>query len=726
MMSTSAALNALDWSVIAAFFVVNFGIAIYLSKRTRASTASYFKASGALPWWLLGTSIVATTFAVDTPLAIAGSVLNGGLALNWYWWCEVSIVMAGVFFFAHLWRRANPMTDMELVDLRYSGPEARFLRGFKALYLALPWACLVMGWVNRAMVNVLKYIFPDIPRMPFIDAFVAGVIALTPVGGDLVQRAPTLGEISPRERLELCDRLQQAPPELAEIVFPRAGAASVVIASTAEEATRVRALLMEMNSTVNEYKILFFLFILVVAYTAIGGLWGVVVTDFVQFWIAMGGCLWIAIKAVEYAGGMDSVLSRMSETYGAENAQRMVSVIPRFELSSNRDILQFFLFILVSWWAKGFADGGSYMAQRLLAAKSERDAKLGYFWYGLAHFALRMWPWIVVGIVAAVLFPGIPDPVTGKIPNAEEGYIRVTLLVLKPGILGLVIATFLSAYMSTISTHLNIAASYLVNDFYRPYVRPGRDDKYYVRPAIIATILVAFFGIVSSLFITSIMDAWLIMGAMSAGIGIIYILRWYWSRISAWSEIACFALLLLLTPVTVLGARIGNAMEWGWLLTLHGMFGRYPFSLLVTIPVAVGGALLVTFLTRPTDDSKLRSFARAVQAGGPGWRRIESQIRKEDPTFVSDTPLTRRNFALWGLSTVGIYCFLIGIGKICIGDIPGAEGPVNDRMLGTVLVICGCIMVVVLVRALRVEDKPWTGAVAAGTTTGEPPPTQYP
>ncbi len=616
MGSLTVHLSPVDWLIIAAFLLLSVGVGLWARRRANESTSSYFRAGGSLPWWLLGTSIVATTFAADTPLAISGFVVNGGNAMNWFWWCQVPMVMAAVFFFAHLWRRANPMTDMELISLRYSGGEARFLRGFKAAYLALLYGTFVMGWVIKAMVLLLEVVFPGVdPMIPLIS-----------------------------------------------------------------------------------------LVLITILYTSLGGIWGVVVTDFIQFWIAMAGCIWLAWAAMSHVGGPFELTAKLADVYGNDEAAKMLNMIPSFD--EKRDFGRFALYLLMAWWAVGFTDGGSYHAQRLLSARSEYDARLGYFWYGIANFALRMWPWILVGICAAVMFPILPDPETGKIDGklAESGYVRVMVEVLGPGWLGVMVATFFAAFMSTISTQINLGASYLMNDLYKPFVAPKESEKHYLRISVEFTILMGLLGILFSMYQDSISNAWLLLGAMNGGIGAIYILRWYWHRISAWSEIACLWILIALTPFTVFGERIGTSLDWKWLINLHEQFGSLPFTLLVTVPIAVGGAVLVTLFTRPVDRKLLLEFEEKVQAGGPGWRAVDDEIRQESPGWKPRSPLVGRNFLQWGAAVAAIYCFLIGVGKAVLGDVPGVEHLLPSRVVGVALLILGIALTAALVVSLKREE----------------------
>ncbi len=781
-------LQPIDWAIILSYIAMSVGIGLYLSRRGQRSTEEYFKSGGGTPWWLLGTSMVATTFAADTPLALAGFVVTAGISQNWFWWCQVPIVMAGVFFFARLWKRANPLTDMEFVYVRYSGKSASVLRGFKAFWMALPIACIILGWVNKAMTKIIVLCIPDFPRIPIVDTLMLWVFMVTPLSQGIdpaIKTAYHRDEIRPLEiartyhlmkyenyqlfqeirhevyderpqlalqRLELpheisadsLKNLEGVPealyqrPESEAVAAPEVEATTSTgmlrpvqlsdgtyveydtllrvdprvmtagrqaIAAAKLEAQPRAAPLAEMGSLeffrniydvsagVLTYKVLFILFLITVTYTAISGLWGVLVTDFVQFWIAMAGCIYLAFVAVGACGGMDELLTRMSGVYSLAKARAMVSIVPTMQASGVglMPINEFLIYILFVWWCVGVTtDGGSMFAQRMLSAKDERNAALGYLWYGVAHFALRMWPWLAVGFAAAVLFPYLPFP-NGELPGrdiAESGYVHVMLKLLGPGLLGVLLAAFLAAYMSTISTQVNLSASYLMNDLYRPFIAPKLARKYrftlserhFVRVGILMTLLVAACGLLVSLMIDSIAGAWFLLAAFNSGIGVIMLLRWYWWRVNAWTEMSCILSLFFIAGVF-----------WWMAQKFTGFPGMpFPYNLLFAAPFSVGVALLVTLFTAPTDREKLKEFCRKVQPGGPGWREIEAEIRKEDPNFVQNSPLRWENVRNWLLAAAAVYCFLFGIGKTVIGDalypiITFGNALVGMAVLGTIL-----------------------------------------
>jgi Na+/proline symporter len=370
------------------------------------------------------------------------------------------------------------------------------------------------------------------------------------------------------------------------------------------------------------------------------------------------------------------------------------------------------VFVLFMWYVAGVTDGGTYFAQRMLSAKNERHAALGYLWYAVAHYAIRMWPWIVVGFAAAVMFPYTRDAVTGEYPGgavAENGYVKVMLAVLPTGLLGLLIASFLAAFMSTVSTQLNLGASYLLNDLYRPFIRKNGSEKHYVLVSQLFTVLIALVGIVISLFLRSISDAWFVIGTLNAGTGLIYLLRWFWWRVNAWTEITCLAAMVF---YGVLYKVLEDHVLFG--VAVRDWVPPYPLNLLLLVPYAVGTALLVTFLTRPVAREKLIAFVRKVQPGGPGWRCVETEIRKTDLGFRSNSTLRWVNARRWIAGTAAIYCFLFGVGKLVIGDAFTPEPWVPGRLIGLALVVVGLLLGTVVARSF--SETQWSAERSDATS----------
>ena len=611
-------LTALDISFIILFILISMAIGLYYSRRGRQSISDYFASGSGSPWWLLGTSMVATTFAADTPLAISGLVVKQGIWGNWYWWAQIPIFMLGVFFFARLWKRAQILTDTEFVALRYSGTPAKILRGFRALYFALPYNCLIMGWVILSMTKILGLTF----SMP------------------------------------------------------------------------------------KHWAVMISIFITVV-YSSMSGLWGVMVTDFFQFILAMSMAILLAIISLNAVGGLDAVLQRLPQIYGTQKATAMTSMLPSVN-TPDHGFTIFLLYIFLLWWTVGGTDGGTFLAQRMIAAKNEKHSFLGYLWYNVANFCLRPWPWIIVGLVAAVKFPGIAvrNPLTGILEKDPElGYIAVMITYLRPGLLGLMLASFLAAFMSTISTQINWGASYLINDFYKPFIKPNASEKHYVRVSVISVILMAILGGAISFFITDIFFAWLLLSAINAGIGVVYIARWYWWRINAWSEMsAIFSILLVvalmlivrsetalkISLICIIGIAFLSLMFFGlrkkgWrqqylrssifiiflaivsislvlMVTLPEK--KFPWTLIYSVPISLTVWLTATMITKPVDEKQLIEFYRRVHPGGPGWKSVAKKI---DEDYSDRSLFTRRNIigAVFGITAV--FSALFAVGNFILG-----------------------------------------------------------
>src|SRR6267143_213967 len=436
-------LTFLDWLIIGLYFAFNIGIGFYYKARAGQSTSEFFLSGRNVPWWLAGTSMVATTFAADTPLVVTGFVAKNGIAGNWLWWCFVASGMLTVFFYARLWRRAGVMTDVEFAEIRYTGKPAAFLRGFRALYLGILINCIILGWVNLAMVKILQLIFG-------IGKFEALVIVLG-------------------------------------MIF------------------------------------------LTSAISTLSGLWGVLVTDMFQFVIKMSIVIILAVFAVNAVGGIEEMKTKLVAA-GRGDALNIVPTVG----SAWMPMIAFFVYIGVNWWATWYPGaepgGGGYIAQRMFSAKDERHSLLATLWFNIAHYAVRPWPWILVALTSLILLPGLPDP--------ETGYIRVMIDYLPSSLRGLMVAAFAAAFMSTIATQLNWGASYLVNDFYRRFVRRDASEPHYVMASRVVTVLLTVVSAAVAFRIESIGGAWKLLIITGAGTGAVLLLRWYWWRINAWSEVS--------------------------------------------------------------------------------------------------------------------------------------------------------------------------------------------
>jgi Na+/proline symporter len=556
-------LTVVDWAVVAAYFAFNLAIGFYYKGRAGSSVSEFFLSGRNVPWWLAGTSMVATTFAADTPLAVTGMVAVGGIAGNWLWWCFVASGMMTVFFYARLWRRSGVMTDIEFCEIRYSGKPAAFLRGFRALYLGIPINCIILGWVNKAMVDILMLVL-GVSKIQALG-IVIGMIALT----------------------------------------------SLI--------------------------------------SALGGLWGVLVTDMFQFVIKMSMVIALAVFAVRAVGGIDRMKTKLLALDAARGNQGSVlNFIPDLN-SAWMPLITFLVYISLNWWATWYPGaepgGGGYIAQRMFSAKDEKNSLLATLWFNIAHYALRPWPWILVALASLILYPGLEKP--------ETGYIRVMIAYLPPSLRGLMIAAFAAAYMSTIATQLNWGASYLVNDFYRRFLKPHESDRHYVAASQAATVLLTLLSAVVTFYLDSIAGAWKLLVATGAGTGGVLLLRWYWWRINAWSEvssmIAAFAVSLSLQTIWKLDTD--KPVDFAWIMIL-------------TAAITTVTWLAATFLTRPEPDPVLISFYARTRPSQAGWRRI-ARLKPD----VRPSRDGWSNLVDWIAGCVLIYGLLFGAGKLLLHEI---------------------------------------------------------
>jgi Na+/proline symporter len=505
--------------------------------------------------------MVATTFAADTPLAVTGFVAANGIAGNWLWCNMVMSGMLTVFLYARLWRRAGVMTDIEFAELRYSGKPAAFLRGFRALYLGLPINCIILGWVNLAMVKILEI------------------------------------------TLNL---------------------------------TKAQAMLVVVGM------LLFTAF-----YTAISGLWGVLVTDLFQFALKMGMVIVLAILAVNAVGGIDQMKAKIGALDAARGAGSRLAFFPEFD-SIWMPAITLFVYLAVNWWATWYPGaepgGGGYVAQRIFSAKNERHGLLATLWFNIAHYALRPWPWILTALASIILYPTLQDKEAGYIqtlmdPNVFPSYLR-----------GFMLAAFAAAYMSTIGTQLNWGASYVINDFYRRFVKRSASDKHYVVASQLVTLCLMIVSLVVTFYLESIGDAWRMLLVTGAGTGTVLLLRWFWWRINAWSEVAamiCAAVISLFLQV-ILKWDVRSPRDFAMVM-------------LVTVGITTIVWVTVTMLTQPEPKETLVAFYRRVRPEGPGWNRIAAEAGLSSEHAHGRLSL---QFANWILGCALIYGSLFGIGKL--------------------------------------------------------------
>jgi solute:Na+ symporter, SSS family len=554
-------LSLLDWMVIAAYFLFNLGIGLYYARRASGSTSEFFLSGRNVPWWLAGTSMVATTFAADTPLAVTGFVAKNGIAGNWLWWNLVMSGMMTVFLYARLWRRAGVMTDIEFAELRYSGKPAAFLRGFRALYLGLPINCIILGWVNLAMVKILQITF--------------GV--------------------------------------------SKTGAIAIVIGM-----------------------LLFTAF-----YTAISGLWGVLVTDLFQFALKMAMVIVLAILAVNAVGGIDSLKSKIGAMDVASGSGSRLAFFPEYD-SVWMPAITLFVYLGVIWWSTWYPGaepgGGGYVAQRIFSAKNEKHGLLATLWFNIAHYALRPWPWILTALASLILYPTLVDKESGYIktlmdPNVFPTYLR-----------GFMLAAFAAAYMSTIGTQLNWGASYVINDFYRRFVKRTGSEKHYVIASQLVTVLLMIASLIVTFNMQSIGGAWKLLLVTGAGTGTVLLLRWFWWRINAWSEVSA------MIAAAVVSVFLQLVLKWD-----SDKPRDFAYLMLVTVGITTVVWITVTLLTRAEPVEKLVSFYRRVQPEGPGWNGIAAEAGMSASHAQGSLSL---QFVNWILGCALIYSSLFGIGKL--------------------------------------------------------------
>ena len=552
-------LTTLDWTIVGAYFAVSLAVGIWASKQAGEDTKSFFLAGRNMPWWLLGVSMVATTFSTDTPNLVTDLVRQNGVSGNWVWWAFLLTGMLTVFVYAKLWHRSGVLTDIEFYELRYSGKAAAFLRGFRALYLGLVFNVLVMGAVSLAAVK------------------------------------------------------------FGEIVLGWPGWLTLTIACS-----------------------------ITLAYSTLGGLKAVIITDFVQFSLAMIGSIWamIYILGLEQIGGLSNLIAHA-------NVVDKLALIPDL---SDPDIWVPILLVplAVQWWASYYPGsepgGGGYIAQRMFSAKDEKNAVSATLFFNVAHYALRPWPWILIALSSLIVFPELSD-IKAAFPNLPADKLGhdvaypAMLTLLPSGLLGLVAASLIAAFMSTMSTQLNLGASYLVNDFYHRFIKPDASEKHLVNVGRLFTIISIILGGGLGLFLTSAGQAFTLLLMIGAGTGMIYILRWFWWRINAYTEIVAMVSSLCI-------AFYFNFIDQsfaGWEKIVIG-------AILTTVVWVVA-----TYLTPPDDEETLQNFVKKVNPGGPGWSKYSQGVSSE-PWPVPNGILCMI------LGCTAVYSVLLGVGQLIYGE----------------------------------------------------------
>jgi solute:Na+ symporter, SSS family len=558
-------LQGIDWVVVAVYGVASLVIGLVFTKRAGRNLEQYFLSGRKLPWWLLGTSMVATTFSTDTPNLVTDMVRTGGVSMNWLWWAFLITGMLTVFFYAKLWRRSGALTDINFYELRYSGAPAAFLRGFRAIYLGVFFNIMIMATVTLAAIKIAGVLLGLDPYM------------------------------------------------------------TVVLAA-----------------------------LITMVYSTTAGLWGVVVTDFFQFVLAMIGSLAAAYYAVSQpsVGGLGGLMS-------SPLVKGKLPLLPDFS-DATAVLAVLIVPLAVQWWSTWYPGsepgGGGYIAQRMLAARNEKQAMAATLWFNIAHYALRPWPWILVALASLIVYPELSD-IQARFPHLDPSIVRHDLaypamLVFVPhGLLGLVVASLAAAYMSTISTHLNWGASYVVDDVYRRFIQPDASELHYVNVGRGVTVALMILAALVALWLKNAMQAFQILLQIGAGTGLIFLLRWYWWRINAWGEIAAMVISFLLAAYLHFGhARLGFA-------PLHPTA-----ALVIGVIVTTVGWLAVTLLTPPTDRAVLQSFYDKIRPAPAGWRRaVDTSGRGDAGGDIA------ASFLAWFLGCLFVYATLFATGYLLYG-----------------------------------------------------------
>lgn len=531
----------IDWLVIASYLAIVTIIGLLFVKRASKSVSEYFVAGRKLPWWLAGTSLVATSFAADTPLFVAGVIATKGIAGNWLWWNQVVAWSLAIACFARLWRRSGVVTDAEFIELRYSGPSAAFLRGFRGFYMSIIFSTATLAWVMLAMQKIVVVTIPAPDWIGPIELSIESALGLESAGFDLWKW--------------------------------------VVLAA---------------------------LFLIATFYTTLSGMWGIVVTDLLQFVVAMGGSLIFAYYAIDSMGGMAEMQQRLADEFGVKQASDALRLFPTAD-SDWMPVSAFVVYLSVLWWG----DCNGFAAQRLFSTRSEKDSVLASIWYAIAHFALRPWPWIIVGIVAMIQYPGLEDP--------ESGYPMLLVELLPTGIRGLLIASLLAAFMSTVDTHLNWNASYFVNDIYRRFMSPDASESKCVMVSRLAVIGFAALAVVVAYFMTSIESGVLLLFNLQAGIGLVLMLRWFWWRVNAWSEITAMIASLVVTTGLPF---ISSTFQLDWPAATR---------ILLTVLLVTPAWVLATLLTPAVESKKLDDFYRRIRPPAAFWGPVAARQEGIEP-----------------------------------------------------------------------------------------------
>ena len=675
-------LELIDWAIIVGYFAVTLGIGVWFTRRAGTNIAEFFVSGRSLPWWVAGTSMVATTFAADTPLVVTALIVKNGLAGNWFWWAFAIGGMFTVFVYARMWRRAEVMTDVELIKLRYSGKAANGLRYLRSFYVAMIVNPIIIGWVILAMLKVLEHtVFFDCPEASATEAF--------------------------------------------------------------------------WNRDTYAWLTVSVMMLVVGVYCTLSGMWGVAIADMLQFCLAMGGCIWLAVVAVNHVGGIKQLQKKIQTNYGSQQAfdflpgittgalasdyrsdqeselaaaqsalqaghellempnlgmvaeqaiqkrmaavQEQIAVLPpeAFEaddgpeedsetspfrkLNEEVDMLRssigkatpgpwillhvFLILLTMQWWATWYPGsepgGGGYIVQRMAACKDEKNAVLATLWYQIAHYCVRPWPWIMISFVALAIYPELRgNYIADSNFDTEKGFPMIMRDLCTPGLAGLMLVAFFAAFMSTMSTQMNWGASYLVRDFAQPLFLKNADDKKLTQASRVISMVILLVGFIFGIFMkynsVSVDEAWKLLAALGSGTGLVFMLRWFWWRINAWSEIVAM--------VASLGYFL--ALNHPWIKTnlLGGHALRPEEQMAVIAGLTIATWLLATFVTRPESDETLCNFFAKIRPGGPGWKPVAAKM----PAVVQDQNLVTSIVGALFASGI-VYLVLPAIGFLIFG-----------------------------------------------------------
>lgn len=596
-------LATIDYAFIFGFFAITLFIGIWVSKKSKQSTSEYFLSGRNMPWWLLGVSMVATTFSTDTPNLVTDIVRTNGVSGNWVWWAFLITGMLTVFIYAKLWRRSKVTTDLEFYELRYGGKPAKFLRSFRSVYLGVFFNILAMAGVTLAAIKI----------------------------GEVMLGLPPLATV---------------------------GIASVIT----------------------------------VIFSAIGGFKGVVYTDFLLFFVAMIGAIGAAIVSVNHpeVDGLSNLLAH-------PNVAGKLSILPDF---GNKEMLItiFIIPLAVQWWSAWYPGsepgGGGYIAQRMLASKDENHAMGATFFFNILHYALRPWPWILVALASLVVFPDIAS-IQEAFPNISEDKLGndlaypAMLTFLPHGLLGIVLTSLIAAYMSTISTHLNWGASYIVNDFYKQTINKDASEKTLVNVGKLSTVVLMFFSALLALSFTNALEIFEFIIMFGAGTGLIFLLRWFWWRINAWSEISA----MVASGVFSLLFKFNSEFFFG----VEGLFPSYmQFPLVVLLTTLVW--LIVTFITRPEEDKVLFDFYKNIQPEKGGWKPVLLKAKEQNveiETVQKATSLSQNILAVFS-GTILIFSLMFATGNWIYGNYSSAT-------IYSIIALCAAFILITIWKKIRVN-----------------------